>query len=87
VTLAVESNDEEGTQTSIVSADLAPFTLPPAPADVRAQAKELAARFAERHREVRLHPFEHGELHPELWREIIERGWPGLLVPAAHGGS
>ncbi|HYB24436.1 MAG TPA: acyl-CoA dehydrogenase family protein, partial [Solirubrobacteraceae bacterium] len=65
----------------------APFTLPPAPADVQAQAEELAARFAERHREVRLHPFEHGELHPELWREISERGWPGLLVPAAHGGS
>ena len=72
---------------STVSADLAPFTLPPAQAGVRAQAEELASRFAERHREVRLHPLEHGELHPELWHEISERGWPGLLVPSAHGGN
>jgi acyl-CoA dehydrogenase len=72
---------------STVSADHAAFTLPPALAEVQAQAQELAARFAERHREVRLHPFEHGELHPELWREISARGWPGLLVPSAHGGS
>ena len=72
---------------STVSADRAPFTLPPALAEVQAQAQELAGRFAERHREVRLNPFEHGELHPELWREISVRGWPGLLVPSAHGGS
>jgi acyl-CoA dehydrogenase len=56
-------------------------------ADVRAEAEELAARFAARDREVRLHPFEHGELHPELWRELCARGWAGLLVPPAHGGS
>ncbi len=56
-------------------------------ADVRADAEELAARFAARHREVRLHPFEHGELHPELWQEICNRGWAALLVPPAHGGS
>ncbi|HYM56259.1 MAG TPA: acyl-CoA dehydrogenase family protein [Solirubrobacteraceae bacterium] len=72
---------------STVSPDLAPFTLPSPQAEVQAQAEELASRYAERHREVRLHPFEHGELHPDLWREISERGWPGLLVPAAHGGS
>jgi alkylation response protein AidB-like acyl-CoA dehydrogenase len=65
----------------------APFALPPLHEELRTEAQELAARFAPRHREVRLHPFEHGELHPELWGEIRERGWPGLLVPAAHGGS
>jgi alkylation response protein AidB-like acyl-CoA dehydrogenase len=54
---------------------------------VHAQAEELASAFAARHREVRLHPFEHGELHPELWRKISKRRWPGLLVPAAHGGN
>ena len=36
---------------------------------------------------MRLHPFEHRELHPQLWGEIRERGWPGLLVPATRGGS
>lgn len=72
---------------SAVSADFAPFTLPPAQAGIRAQAAELASHFAERHREVRLHPFEHGELHPELWREISERGWPGLLIASAQGGT
>ena len=66
---------------STVSTDLAPFALPAPQAAVQAQAEELASRFAGRHREVRLHPFQHGELHPELWREISERGWPGLLVP------
>jgi alkylation response protein AidB-like acyl-CoA dehydrogenase len=65
----------------------APFELPPSLAEVRAEAEELAARFAGRHREVRLYPFEHGELHPELWKEICDRGWAGLLVPPAHGGS
>jgi alkylation response protein AidB-like acyl-CoA dehydrogenase len=65
----------------------APFDLPPFHAELRAEAQELAARFATRHREMRLYPFEHGELHPELWAEIRERGWAGLLMPPAHGGS
>jgi acyl-CoA dehydrogenase len=72
---------------STVSTDLPPFTLPLLHTQVQAQAEELAARYAERHREVRLHPFEHGELHPELWREISAHGWPGLLAPTAHGRS
>jgi alkylation response protein AidB-like acyl-CoA dehydrogenase len=74
-------------EVSAVPAQSEPFDLPPFHADIRAQADELASRFAERHREVRLYPFEHGELHPELWKEISDRGWPGLLVPSAHGGS
>ncbi|HXB14451.1 MAG TPA: acyl-CoA dehydrogenase family protein [Solirubrobacteraceae bacterium] len=63
------------------------FSLPVHVAEVQAHTQELAARFADRHREVRLHPFEHGELHPELWGEISDRGWPGLLVPGAYGGT
>jgi hypothetical protein len=74
-------------QANPTSTQLAPFELPPQLAEVRAQAQELAARFRERHREVRLHPLEHGELHPELWGEIRDRGWAGLLVPVEHGGS
>lgn len=72
---------------STTSTDPRPFSLPPPQADVQAQAQELASRFRERHREVRMHPFEHGELHPQLWAEISQRGWPGLIVPAAHGGN
>jgi acyl-CoA dehydrogenase len=63
------------------------FALQPFHANLRSQAEELAERFVERHREVRLHAIEHGEVHPELWREIADRGWPGLLVPSEHGGS
>jgi acyl-CoA dehydrogenase len=74
-------------QASSTSTQSAPFELPPSLAEVRSEARELAARFAARHREVRLYPFEHGELHPELWREVRERGWAGLLVPPEHGGS
>jgi alkylation response protein AidB-like acyl-CoA dehydrogenase len=73
-------------QASTLATQSAPFDLPGALAEIQAQAQELAARFAQRHREVRLHPFEHGELHPELWSEICERGWAGLLVPGEHGG-
>ena len=67
--------------------EVQPFSLPVSAAVVQAQGEELAARFADRHREVRLYPFEHAELHPELWGEISEHGWPGLLVPPAYGGS
>jgi len=38
-------------------------------------------------REVRLYPFEHGQLYPALWAEISDRGWPGLLFGGEHGGS
>jgi alkylation response protein AidB-like acyl-CoA dehydrogenase len=64
-----------------------PFALPAAHERLREEAVELAGRFASRHREVRLHALEHGELHPGLWGEISERGWPGLLIPVDRGGS
>jgi acyl-CoA dehydrogenase len=63
------------------------FSLPDAHEQIRSQARELAARFAARHREIRLSVLERGELHRELWGEISRRGWPGLLVGAEHGGS
>jgi alkylation response protein AidB-like acyl-CoA dehydrogenase len=69
------------------STQSAPFELPPFHAEIQAQARELASRFAARHREIRSYPFEHGALYPELWREIRERGWAGLLVAPADGGS
>jgi alkylation response protein AidB-like acyl-CoA dehydrogenase len=69
------------------STDRQAFDLPAHQAELRDSALSLAARYAERHREIRAHTFKHGELHPELWREFSERGWPGLLVPSSHGGS
>jgi len=74
-------------ESSAVSIQPEPFELPPFHTQLRAQAEELAARFSERDREIRLHGLERGELHPELWSEISDRGWPGLLVPSTHGGS
>ena len=74
-------------ETSSIPAQPQPFAPSAYHEEVRSQAEGLASRFADRHREVRLYPFEHGELYPELWREISERGWPGLLVPAEHGGA
>jgi len=64
-----------------------PFTLPPLQSDIRERAVELAARFAPRCREIRLHCLEHDELHPELWEAFCAQGWPGLLVPVEHGGT
>jgi acyl-CoA dehydrogenase len=73
---------------STTAADaIEPFTLPPEHLRVQAEAKELAERFAARHREVRLSGIEKSELHPNLWAEISSRGWPGLLIPAEHGGT
>jgi acyl-CoA dehydrogenase len=74
-------------ETSSIPAQSPTFALPAYQGEVQSQAEELAARFAERHRDVRLYPFEHGELYPELWQDISERGWPGLLVPSAYGGA
>jgi acyl-CoA dehydrogenase len=50
-------------------------------------ARELADRFADRAREVRLYGLEHDQIHPELWREFSGRGWAGLALPAEHGGT
>ncbi len=61
--------------------------LPALHAGIRDDAETVASRFAERHREVRLHVLEHESLHPELWDELRDRGWPGLLVPDAYGGT
>jgi acyl-CoA dehydrogenase len=66
--------------------DSEPFSLPPLHAGIRDDAAQLAARFADLHREVRLHVLERGELYPDLWAEIRKRGWPGFLVPPANGG-
>jgi hypothetical protein len=63
------------------------FALSPSHTELQAQAQELASRFAARHREVRAHPLEHGELHPELWGEICARGWPGLMDDARGDGG
>jgi acyl-CoA dehydrogenase len=56
-------------------------------AELRAQAHELAAHYAGRDREVRAHPLEHRELHPELWGELRERGWQALPFAGEHGGG
>jgi alkylation response protein AidB-like acyl-CoA dehydrogenase len=63
------------------------FALPASLAEVQSQAEEVAARFTDRHREVRRHGLEQDGLHPELWAEFAERGWAGLLVPEERGGS
>jgi alkylation response protein AidB-like acyl-CoA dehydrogenase len=64
-----------------------PFALSDAHRAIRAEAQELAARFAPQHRDVRLSGTTRGELHPELWAALCERGWPGLMIAPEHGGT
>jgi acyl-CoA dehydrogenase len=64
-----------------------PFSLPLLAAAIQERAEELAGRFANRSRELRLHGLERDEVHPELWRAFSQQGWPGLVLPAEHGGS
>jgi acyl-CoA dehydrogenase len=55
--------------------------------DLQAEARQVASEFAERAQEVRGHLLEHNEMHPELWREFSDRGWPGLAIPSSEGGA
>jgi alkylation response protein AidB-like acyl-CoA dehydrogenase len=68
-----------------VTAD--PFTLPPYHAQLRSDARDVAAQFAARAREIRQHLLDRGELHPELWTAFCQRGWPGMALPLEYGGS
>jgi alkylation response protein AidB-like acyl-CoA dehydrogenase len=60
--------------------------LPDSHRALQAEARELAARFAPRSREIRTHLIDHSEMHPELWNEFSDRGWPGLVIPPDLGG-
>jgi alkylation response protein AidB-like acyl-CoA dehydrogenase len=64
-----------------------PFALPALIGEIREQAQDLAARFAERAREIRLHGLEYDEIYPQLWQEFSAHGWPGLVIPPGLGGT
>lgn len=51
------------------------------------EAASLADRWTPRHRELRRHALERGELHPEFWRGFCDAGYMGLLVPQEYGGG
>jgi acyl-CoA dehydrogenase len=70
-----------------VQTESEPFSLPPLHARIQAEAEEISTRFADRHREVRLHCLEQHEIHPELWAAAVEQGWPGLVIPSDRGGT
>jgi alkylation response protein AidB-like acyl-CoA dehydrogenase len=53
---------------------------------LRSAARTFVEREAPRHAIVAAHRGEPG-LAPALWRKATELGWPGILVPAAYGGS
>jgi alkylation response protein AidB-like acyl-CoA dehydrogenase len=63
------------------------FALPEMHAELHAEARALAATFSPRAREIRQHLLDNSEMHPELWSAFCDRGWPGLVIPSAHGGS
>lgn len=73
--------------TSTLQTAPALFALPVLHAAIREEAAEVAADFADRSREIRLHLLERGEIHPALWDEFSGRGWAGMLVPEAYGGT
>jgi alkylation response protein AidB-like acyl-CoA dehydrogenase len=53
---------------------------------LRASARSFVDREAPRHAIVAAQRGDAG-LMPELWRKASTLGWPGILVPAAYGGS
>ncbi len=56
-------------------------------AQLQAQAREVAAHWADRAREVRGHLLDHHEMHPQLWASFCDHGWPGLVLSTEYGGS
>ena len=58
------------------------FDLAPAQGQgqLQAEARELAARFADQARQIRHHLLERSEMHPALWDAFCERGWAGLVL-------
>jgi acyl-CoA dehydrogenase len=63
------------------------FGLSAALAELQEDALQVAAEFAPAAREIRRHLIDHGEMHPDLWAAFCDRGWPGLVLPAHHGGA
>jgi alkylation response protein AidB-like acyl-CoA dehydrogenase len=53
---------------------------------LRASARSFVEREAPRHAIVAAQRGDEA-LAPALWRKAAELGWPGILVPAAYGGS
>jgi alkylation response protein AidB-like acyl-CoA dehydrogenase len=53
---------------------------------LRASARSFVEREAPRHAIVAAQRGDDG-LAPALWRKAADLGWPGILVPAEHGGS
>lgn len=73
--------------TTTTRTEVEPFALPVVHTQLQAAARELAAAFAPRAREVRQHLLDHSEMHPELWAAFSRRGWPGLVIPPSLGGA
>jgi acyl-CoA dehydrogenase len=63
------------------------FALSSLHTQLQADARELAAEFAPRAREVRQHFLDHSELHPELWAAFRRHEWPGMVAPRQYGGA
>jgi alkylation response protein AidB-like acyl-CoA dehydrogenase len=53
---------------------------------LRASARSFVEREAPRHAIVAAQRGDAG-LAPSLWRKAVDLGWPGILIPAEHGGS
>src|SRR2546422_8224711 len=53
---------------------------------LRTSARSFVEREAPTHTIVALQR-ETSSLVPALWRKAVDVGWPGILVPAEHGGS
>lgn len=73
--------------TSSATAAAERFALSTEHARLQTAAREIAAQFAPRARDIRQYLLDHGALHPELWSVFCQRGWAGLVLPAERGGS
>ena len=61
--------------------------LSPLHTRLREQARDVAAQWATRARDVRQHLLDHHEMHPQVWASFREHGWPGLVLPPEYGGT
>lgn len=63
-----------------------PFDLFAEHSAIQHEARRVAAEFAPRAAEIRRHLIDHGELHPQLWKDFCQHGWSALMLPVSDGG-
>lgn len=71
--------EDPATTSTTTAVDSGLFALPDAHGDLQAEARDIAARFAPRAREIRQNLLTNHRPQPEFWSTVRARGWTALM--------